>query len=345
MMSSDCNYVSFDTDKSAHCRICDTGSDHTYFRIREMFFGTREQFDYFECSHCGTIQICDIPANLGRHYPSDYYSFAPARTKSASKIEIALRRRRSDAWLGNDIGIVGRLLARMSRRKETYFEWIENTSLSTNSRIVDVGCGSGARLLKMQRNGFRRLSGLDPFIDETIEYPNGVTVYKRSLADDIGSYDLIMLHHSFEHMPDPVATISDIARCMSPEGRALIRLPIAGNYAWRTYRENWFQLDAPRHLVIPTVRAMRMLAATADLEVERYFFESKSDQFLSSEAYRQDIPLIEQKHLPRRSVDELARLKMLADRLNREEDGDQGGFVLRWKRGKPSVGNASEHGR
>lgn len=230
--------------------------------------------------------------------------------------------------------MIGRLLARLSKRKEPYFDWLAGTSLNTNSRIVDVGCGSGGRLLNMQRNGFKRLSGLDPFIDKTIEYPSGVTVHKRSLADDSGIYDLIMSHHSFEHMPDPVATMADIARHLAPGGRVLIRLPIAGCYAWRTYRENWFQIDAPRHLVIPTVRAMQMLAATADLEVERYFFESKSDQFLNSEAYQQGIPLVEQGRSPlirKRGEDELARLRALANELNQNDDGDMGGFVLRRK--------------
>lgn len=321
-----------DCGDPTRCRICNADAGHTHFRVREMFFGTREQFDYFECGHCGTIQIRDVPGDLGRHYPDNYYSFAAARTKRSSGIEIALRRRRSDAWLNDGGGRTGRLLARLTRRKEPYFDWLAGIPLGTGSRIVDVGCGSGGRLLKMQRNGFRHLSGLDPFIDKTIEHPSGVTIHKRSLADDSGIYDLIMLHHSFEHMPDPVAAMADIARRLAPEGRALIRLPIAGCYAWRTYRENWFQIDAPRHLVIPTARAMHLLAATAGLEVERTFFDSKSDQFLNSEAYQQDIPLVEQGRSPLirvRSEDELARLRALADELNRNENGDMGGFVLK----------------
>ena len=316
----------------ASCRICGTNVDHTHFQVREMFFGTRELFDYFECSRCGTIQIRSIPVDLGRHYPDNYYSFSAARTKWASKIEIALRRRRSDAWLNNGGGGVGRLLAQLTKKKEPWFDWLAGISLNSDSRIVDVGCGSGGRLLKMQRNGFRNLSGIDPFIDGTIEYPNGVTVHKRNLAEDSGIYDLIMMHHSFEHMPDPVAAMASIAQRLSPEGRVLIRLPIAGGLAWRTYREHWFQIDAPRHQVIPTVRAMHLLAATADLEVERTFFDSKSDQFVNSEAYQQDIPLIEQGRSPflrKRSEDELARLRALVDELNKNGDGDMGGFVLR----------------
>lgn len=80
---------------------------------------------------------------------------------------------------------------------------------------------------------------------------------------------------------------------------------------------------------------MHLLAASAGLKVERTFFDSKSDQFLNSEAYQQDIPLIEQGRSPllrAHSEDELARLRALADELNRNEDGDMGGFVLRRRR-------------
>lgn len=310
------------------CRVCGAESGHEHLVLREMYFGSREPFDYFECGNCGTIQIRDIPADLGRHYPSDYYSFAGGSAKPTSALERALRRRRSDAWLGGGDAL-GRLLARLSKKRPAYFGWLAGLGLNTDSRIVDVGCGGGELLLKMHRDGFRNLSGLDPFIADTVEYPGGVTVHKRSLAEDDGRYDLIMLHHSLEHVPDPRATMAEIARHLAPGGHALIRLPIAGGHAWRTYRENWYALDAPRHLVIPTVRAMRLLAASAGLEVERHFFDSDIGQFLTSEGYREGIPLVEQmRSPPTRNEEEMARLRSLAEQLNRDDDGDSGGFVL-----------------
>ena len=58
------------------CRICDARAAAPIYRLREMFFGTREEFDYFKCPSCGCVQIVEIPEDIGRHYPSDYYSFA-----------------------------------------------------------------------------------------------------------------------------------------------------------------------------------------------------------------------------------------------------------------------------
>jgi hypothetical protein len=44
-------------------------------------YGTRETFSYLACADCGCLQISNIPADLARYYPSDYYSYdAPEET-------------------------------------------------------------------------------------------------------------------------------------------------------------------------------------------------------------------------------------------------------------------------
>jgi len=310
------------------CRICQAGDGQRPFRVREMYFGSREEFDYFECGHCGTLQISEIPADLGRHYPDNYYSFSGNAPKAKSAFQRRLRRRRTEAWLGGG-DAVGGLLARLSKRPD-YLDWFAGLPLSTASRILDVGCGGGSLLLKLQRDGFSHLTGLDPFIAADIRHPGDLTIHKRELRDDEGRYDLIMLHHSFEHMVDPAATLAEIARHLAPGGRALLRLPVAGGYAWRKYRQHWYALDAPRHLFVPTVRAMHLLAAQAGLAIDRCFFDSDTGQFLASEAYMLDMPLIEQmRSPPRRHNDaELAALRAFARQLNLVGDGDSGGFIL-----------------
>lgn len=31
-----------------------------------------DEFDYFECSNCGCLQIKEIPENIGKYYPDNY---------------------------------------------------------------------------------------------------------------------------------------------------------------------------------------------------------------------------------------------------------------------------------
>lgn len=56
------------------CRICNTEGDHTTWHIREMMYGTRASFEYFECSHCGCLQIGAFPDDMTPYYPGGYYS-------------------------------------------------------------------------------------------------------------------------------------------------------------------------------------------------------------------------------------------------------------------------------
>ena len=59
------------------CRLCRATGPHQSFAVREMMFGTREQFQYFSCAACDTLQIHSPLSGeeLGRHYPADYYSY------------------------------------------------------------------------------------------------------------------------------------------------------------------------------------------------------------------------------------------------------------------------------
>lgn len=58
------------------CRICGDEAEHKIYRVKEMFFGTRQEFTYFECDKCQCIQIMEIPEHLDEFYGNKYYSFS-----------------------------------------------------------------------------------------------------------------------------------------------------------------------------------------------------------------------------------------------------------------------------
>ena len=64
------------------CRACGNAEGNTAHFPKEMMFGWREVFEYFECGRCGCLQIAEIPADLGKYYPRDaYYSYQPPKAK------------------------------------------------------------------------------------------------------------------------------------------------------------------------------------------------------------------------------------------------------------------------
>ena len=74
------------------CRICGNLNDNQEYEVKEMMLGLREKFTYFQCSKCECLQIANIPSNMSKDYPKDYYSFSPDMQNSKSKLETFFKR-------------------------------------------------------------------------------------------------------------------------------------------------------------------------------------------------------------------------------------------------------------
>jgi len=290
-----------------------------------MMFGTRDRFDYLECAGCGTVQIAKIP-DLSLYYPEGYYSFDASadrslRTRSARLLGRAYYAfKRGGPGLGPEFLDMGLGLSCVLR-----------LGLPLDSRILDVGCGGGRLLNVLSEHKFRSLTGVDLFIERDCVYPNGVKLFKRGLENIEGEFDLIMFHHSFEHVPDPGKTLRAVRQKLARDGVCLVRIPIV-NYAWEKYGVNWIGLDPPRHLHLFTERSFRSLADREGLSVEEVVYDSTSFQFSGSEQYLRGIALMDgtraRSLFSRRQMGQWASE---ARRLNMEGRGDQAAFYLRAK--------------
>lgn len=223
------------------CKVCDAGiaEDHR-FKAREMYFGTRESFTYLECANCGSLQLEEVPPDLSRFYPPNYYTQAApviGPESPAQRLRCFLRGQLTLHQLGRS-SFLGRLINSVYPPKNPLPVWLDPRYLKVtlDSRILDVGCGNGALLAHLRRFGFRRLEGVEPFTKS--ELNNGpIKIHRTALANFVGGgqYDLIMLHHVFEHLPDPAAALAQLVKLLAPEGCLLIRIPVAGSDAWRRY--------------------------------------------------------------------------------------------------------------
>lgn len=318
------------------CQVCERQTSGQTIIALEMMFGLRDSFRYLECDGCGCVQLVDAPADMATYYPANYYSFSAAPLGEDRPLVRSLKRRRTRHALG-DRNPLGALLLQL-RAVPLDMEMLRLVGARVTDRFLDVGCGGGGLLLAMAREGFESLTGVDPFIPETFER-GGVRVVKETLAEHRGEYDVIMLHHAFEHMPDPRGTMARMQSLLAPGGRILVRIPVADSQAWRTYRENWVQLDAPRHLFLHTRRSMEVLAEQAGLELVRMDHDSRGFQFWGSEQYRRGIPLMDPASYgadPAASgftAQEIEGYEREARRLNALGEGDQACFLLRRRGG------------
>jgi SAM-dependent methyltransferase len=308
------------------CRICQSTEVSSTVTAREMMFGFRDTFSYFECAGCGCVQIEEIPADPGKYYPQNYYSFQSSRA-----LERWLKKRWAMcSYHGSDP--VGSLIV-FAFGKNAAVESVRRTGVKFDADILDVGCGDGDLLLQLHSLGFSSLTGVDPFLANDIVYKNGVRVLKKNLGEMNGQFDLIMLHHSLEHVADPAEILRQAARILRTDGQLVIRVPVAGSFAWRHYKANWIQLDPPRHIFLPTVKSMEILAARAGLRLGRVVFDSTEFQFWASEQYLLDIPLRDARSqlslLKRlRAFGKMRKQRRQAKELNAKGEGDAACFHL-----------------
>ena len=312
------------TPSFSHCPVCGSAGGFREFFAREMMFGLRETFTYRDCAQCGSLHIREVPADLARFYPTNYYSFQPAFRKKPQPLLVACRRKFA-AWVATSPGPVAAKAARaLAYHRWAFLYWIRLCGLGLEARILDLGCGGGILLARMRSFGFSELTGADPYAPgETAE--RGFRVIRAEIAALTDSFDLVMMHHALEHVADPGKTLEQARARLRPGGRILVRLPLAGSAAHRKYGADWFNLDAPRHLVIPSLAGMASLAARAGLKILHQGFDSVPSGFLMSENYQHDIAGPEAAK-PARSAKRHARRR--ARQCDAAGEGDAGVFVL-----------------
>lgn len=311
-------------NKITTCRICGNTFNNSVFIAKELMYGTNEEFSYFQCADCGCLQIEEIPEEMARYYPSDYLSFgAPVFFKKVTRFKSFLKARLTD-YYSIKFNLVGYLLSFYYKNE---FPFINQGIVTRNSKILDIGCGTGKLLLTLQRHGFKNLTGIDPYNEDTIFYENNLTIYKSTIFELNGEFDFIMLHHSIEHMESPADVLKRLKSMLTRNGTILIRIPLANSFAWRKYQTSWVQLDAPRHFYLHTIRSMSILADKCGLKVTDVQFDSTVFQFIGSEKYLRGLSFHESNDMFTKK--QLKAFEIEARRLNAIHDGDTACFYLK----------------
>jgi SAM-dependent methyltransferase len=103
--------------------------------------------------------------------------------------------------------------------------------LPRGASVLEVGCGAGGGLAAFQERGYRvvgcelsrdlvdfgtRLGVTDLCHGTTQELPQQLTSRR---------FDLIYLHHVFEHVQSPAQTLSELGELLAPQGRILVIVP------------------------------------------------------------------------------------------------------------------------
>ena len=253
------------------CPICHHDSWELLFDgLADRLFGLPGEFSVFICQSCSAWRLWPLPDDLADYYPDDYPMHVATVNPGKDRPWHHSLWRQSFAH-----NAAVRRFARSRLRRNEAASEMWGYLLSTPGSVLDYGCGSG-RFLRFALQLGMTVFGVDPS-DNAVSTACGsgvraVTGTYEGLPEDIGSFDLVRLNHVLEHVEDPVDALRTLRRHVSPSGRLAVTVPNTDSAVADLFGQDWYNLDAPRHLWDFNPHNLGMAFEHAGFEVERVQF-------------------------------------------------------------------------
>ena len=107
--------------------------------------------------------------------------------------------------------------------------------ISTGSRVLDLGCGTGAWLQRLRDWGFSYLTGIDRNgSDFSSDASFILGDLNQPIRTELGTFDLVTAIEVIEHLANPEALIALAATHLAANGWLVITTPNIYSLRWRT---------------------------------------------------------------------------------------------------------------
>jgi 2-polyprenyl-3-methyl-5-hydroxy-6-metoxy-1,4-benzoquinol methylase len=226
------------------CAICQ--STNTGKLLKAFDHLTGDEFAVFRCTQCDGAFTVPVPANLDRYYPRSYRNYRPGSRK------------------------IFEFMYRLQTRR-----W--SRAFGKPGAVLEVGCGHGWMLNGLRSDGWRvfgmeRNAASARFASTQLQLPVMVGDLDALRAEP--TFDLIIMHHVLEHLPDPQSILRQCAERLKSGGTLIVCVPNRASWQFRASGAHWFHLDVPRHLTHFTPACLSHVCESAGLRVERVRFVS-----------------------------------------------------------------------
>jgi SAM-dependent methyltransferase len=133
------------------------------------------------------------------------------------------------------------------------------------STVFDFGCGPGTWLNSFQDHGWETW-GLEPSSDDAF-----VRHHRLDAVPPEPRFDLVLAYHVLEHLPRPLETMRELARCLRPGGHFFVSVPRIDTLD--AHKQVDYCIHPRHHIVGFTEVCLRGLLARAGFEVLATFHE------------------------------------------------------------------------
>ncbi|MDR2515939.1 MAG: class I SAM-dependent methyltransferase, partial [Spirochaetaceae bacterium] len=235
-----------------------------------------EGFSYVRCRRCGLVQMNPQPAGVARRYRdaygADYLSYELANEEAFLALQLlALKDAGFDAL---EKELTERVIAphggAPAHRGAPSLQGTPLRKSAPPPHVLDVGCATGALLLRLRDRGWR-VTGVE--ISPSAEYARGERLLDvRSLPLEENhfpgeSFDLILASHLIEHLNDPGSFVREARRLLRPGGRFLVTTPNIAGFQARLFGGRWRSAIFD-HLYLFSIRTLKAMLSGAGFAIE-----------------------------------------------------------------------------
>lgn len=253
------------------------------------------EWQLYLCDHCGSAYLDPRPTpdTIGLAY-QHYFTHEedqPLSMIGAQKSWANFRQSLRNGYLNARYKTkllpaqpLGRLLLPLvPPLRERADRWVRHLPPSNpGSRLLEIGCGNGSFLAAMRQLGWE-VHGLEPDTKAAqVARSKNIPVVEGALDSDTfpeSSFDAISLHHVIEHLHNPIEVLEICLRLLRPSGVISIITPNFSSRGSKIYKQNWYPLQPPSHLVLFTTQSLVQTMARIgyrDVVAHASFFGSAS---------------------------------------------------------------------
>ena len=267
------------TTSKKHCYLCNSKGKNLYSGIKDRLFGVKGSWNIDKCSNndCGLLWLNPMPTveDLPKLYET-YYTHAHTQPSKKPNKLVQLFRNGCNEYLKNKYqyphngSLPGKLIAKIIKLNP---RWTTNLDFSVfylpampNGKLLEIGCGNGDMLKKMQDIGWNG-TGVD-FDKKSISVAQdlGLNVHEGDICDlniKKNSFDVIIMNHVIEHLPDPGSTLKECQNLLRTGGKLICVTPNSKGILHSRYKKSYLHLDPPRHLHLFNKKNLKQLTLQA----------------------------------------------------------------------------------